>query len=169
MSYTLEQFAADCREALKADPGEGGMAKCRDYVSQACKDPEFVTKYLPDNPDKERTVIYEDPELGFCICAHVYEGPKQGSPHDHGPTWAIYGQAIGETEMTDWEIVEPAKGDKPAKVKLSRKYKLEPGDAYYYPVGAVHAPYRADSTRLIRIEGQDTMKLSRTKVEPVDA
>mgnify|MGYP006305370301 CR=1 FL=1 len=22
MSYTLEQFAADCREALKADPGE---------------------------------------------------------------------------------------------------------------------------------------------------
>ena len=168
MAYSLEQFALDWRAALKADPGEGGMAKCRDYVKKACSDAEFVKNYLPDNPAKERTVIYQDPELEFCICAHVYEGAKQGSPHDHGPTWAIYGQAVGETSMTDWKIVEPASGDKPAKVKLDRTYKLSPGDAHYYPVGAVHAPYRADSTRLIRIEGKDTMGLKRTKIEALD-
>lgn len=169
MSYSLDQLATDCRAALKADSGEAGMAKCAEYVGKACNDAEFIAKFLPDNPAKERTVIYQDPELEFCICAHVYSGAKQGSPHDHGPTWAIYGQAVGETEMTDWEIVEPAAGDKPAKVKLSRKYKLTPGDAHYYPVGAVHAPYRAGSTRLIRIEGKDTMSLSRTKIEQVAA
>ena len=169
MGYTLDQFAADCKAALKADPGPGGMEKCRDFVSKACKDAAFVKEFLPENPDKERRVIYEDPDLGFCICAHVYNDAKQGSPHDHGPTWAIYGQAMGETSMTDWDIVEPAAGDKPAKVKLGRTYKLVPGDAHVYPVGAVHAPYRDAPTRLIRIEGKDTMNLKRTKIEQVAA
>lgn len=167
MAYTLDQFAADCKAALQEDPGLAGQEKCRDYVSKACKDADFIATYLPDNPDKERKIIYEDPDLGFCICAHVYEGAKQGSPHDHGPTWAIYGQAVGETSMTDWDIVEPADGDKPAKVKLGRTYKLVPGDAHVYPVGFVHAPYRTDSTRLIRIEGVDTMNVTRTKIEQV--
>ena len=97
MGYTLDQFAADCKAALQADSGIGGMEKCRDFVSKACKDQAFVKEFLPENPDKERRVIYEDPDLGFCICAHVYNDAKQGSPHDHGPTWAIYGQAMGET------------------------------------------------------------------------
>lgn len=167
MDYTLDQFAADCKSALKADSGVGGMEACRDFVSKACKDEAFVKEFLPANPDKERRVIYEDPDLGFCICAHVYNDAKQGSPHDHGPTWAIYGQAMGETSMTDWDIVEPAAGDNPAKVKLGRTYKLVPGDAHIYPVGAVHAPFRDSPTRLIRIEGKDTMGLKRTKIEQI--
>lgn len=168
MAYTLDQFASDCHNALKADPGPGGREKVRQYVEKALKDKELCAKYLHDNVDQERTVLYEDPELGFCICAHVYKGAKQGAPHDHGPTWAIYGQAEGETEMTDWEIVSPPSGDRPAKVKLSRKYKLEPGDAHIYPEGAVHAPYRDGPTRLIRIEGVDTMKVKRTPIEAVE-
>ncbi|MCB9927863.1 MAG: hypothetical protein H6844_00395 [Alphaproteobacteria bacterium] len=165
MAYTLEQLAADCHDALKADPGAGGREKVRQYVSKALKDKDLCAQYLSDNVKGERTVLYEDPELGFCICGHVYKGAKQGAPHDHGPTWAIYGQAEGETEMTDWDVVSPAKGDAPAKVKLSRKYKLVPGDAHVYPEGAVHAPYRDGPTRLIRIEGVDTMKVKRTPIE----
>lgn len=165
MAYTLEQFAADCRAALKADPGPAGREKVREYVSKALKDDELRAKYLHDGVEQERTVIYEDPELGFCICAHVYNDAKQGSPHDHGPTWAIYGQAEGETSMTDWKIVSPPEGDKPAKVKLDRTYSLKPGDAHVYNEGDVHAPYRDGPTRLIRIEGVDTMNVKRTKIE----
>ena len=165
MGYSLDQFAADCRAALKADPGPAGREKVRQYVSKALKDKELCAKYLNDDVKAERTVIYEDPELGFCICAHVYKDAKQGSPHDHGPTWAIYGQAEGETSMTDWNIVSPAEGDKPAKVKLARTYSLKPGDAHVYNEGDVHAPYRDGPTRLIRIEGVDTMNVKRTKIE----
>jgi len=168
MGYSLEQLAADCHDALKADPGAGGREKVRQFVSKALKDQDLLAKYLNDEVKQERTVLYEDKELGFCICGHVYKGARQGAPHDHGPTWAIYGQAEGETEMTDWDVVSPAEGDKPAKVKLSRKYKLVPGDAHVYPEGAVHAPYRDGPTRLIRIEGVDTMKVSRTPIEIVE-
>ena len=168
MSYTLDQFAADCRTALQADPGPGGRAKVREAVAKACLDEDLRAKFLHDGVKEQRTVIYEDPDLGFCICAHVYRDAKQGSPHDHGPTWAIYGQAEGETEMTDWDIVSPADGDTPAQVKLSRTYKLVPGDAHLYNEGDVHAPYRTGPTRLFRIEGVDTMNVARTKIEIIE-
>ena len=56
----------------------------------------------------ERKILYEDPKLGFQILAHVNEKGRAGQPHDHGASWAIYGQAVGETVMSDWAIVEPA-------------------------------------------------------------
>ena len=137
----------------------------RQCVERALKDPEFVATHLGPEATKERDIIYEDPDLGFCICAHVYDGARRGSPHDHGPTWAIYGQAVGETEMTDWRIVEPADGGRPAKVELARSYRMKPGDAHLYNVGDVHAPMREGPTRLIRIEGADTTKLERSPIE----
>jgi hypothetical protein len=64
-------------------------------------------------------------------------------------------------------VVTPATKDRPAKVKLSKSYKLTPGDAHLYPVGAIHAPMRDGPTRLIRIEGKNTEHLTRTRIEPV--
>ncbi len=167
MSQTLESFASACRDALKADSGPAGQEAVRALVSSVLKDGEFVAKYVSPDAEKERSVLYEDPDFGFCICAHVYKGAKNGEPHDHGPTWAIYGQAAGETEMTDWKIVSPASGDAPARVEKTRSYKLVPGDAHLYPTGAVHAPYRAGPTRLIRIEGKNTDKIKRTPIKAV--
>ncbi len=165
MPYTLEEFAKDCHDALAQDNGPGGIEAVRQLVEKALKDEDLVAAYLPPDADEERRVLYEDPELKFCICGHVYKDAKGGNPHDHGPTWAIYGQAAGETEMTDWEIVSPAAGDQPAKVKKTKSYKLVPGDAHAYQVGDVHAPYRDGPTRLIRIEGVNTDTVSRTPIE----
>ena len=167
MSYTLEEFAADCRTALMGDAGPSGREQVARCVGRALRDADFVATHLGDHVENERNVIYEDPELGFCICAHVYRGPKRGSPHDHGPTWAIYGQAAGETEMTDWRVVTPAADGRPARVELERTYRLRPGDVHLYPEGAVHAPLRDGPTRLLGIEGRNTDRLERTPIEPV--
>ena len=167
MAYTLDQFAADCRNALESDTGPGGREAVRDCLRRALTDKDFLATHLGPDATREREILYEDPELEFCICAHVYEGPKQGSPHDHGPTWAIYGQAAGETDMTDWRIVAPATEGQPARVEKVRSYRMKPGDAHIYEVGDVHAPYRDGPTKLIRIEGQNTEKITRTPIEPV--
>jgi len=165
MPYTLDEFAADIRAALNADPGPGGREAVRALVQRALRDEEFVARYVPPELPQERNILYEDPELGFCICAHNYHGAKRGKPHDHGPTWAIYGQAAGETEMTDWRIVSPAQDSEPAKVELARSYRLCPGDAHLYEPGDVHAPLRDGPTRLIRIEGKNTDRIERTRIE----
>ncbi|MEE8434202.1 MAG: hypothetical protein V3S64_05385 [bacterium] len=64
--------------------------------------------------------------------------------------------------MTDWKLTAPPQDGKPGKVKLSRTYKLTPGDAHSYGVGDIHAPLRGGPTRLLRIEGRNTEKVTRT-------
>ena len=114
MSYTLETLAADCRTVLEADPGPSGREKIRDLVGLACADAKFVATHLGADNHEPRKLLYQDDKLGFCIFAHAYEGASDSQPHDHGPSWAIYGQAVGETHMFDWRIVEAAEvGGKP--------------------------------------------------------
>ncbi len=168
MTYTLEQMAADLRRELVARPaGECAEALCR-IVARALEDDGFVATYLPDRAAGQhpREVLHEDPDLGFCICGHVYEGAAESAPHDHGSSWAIYGQAEGVTEMSDWEIVEPASGDRPARVVPSRRYELARGEAHFYGVGAVHSPRRTASTRLVRVEGANLDRIRRSPIEP---
>ena len=157
MEFTLDSFASECHRILKAEPGPAGREKVRAVVEEVLKDEKFLGTYLNDNtPDRQ--VIYEDPELGFCICAHLNKDAKEANPHDHGSSWAIYGQAFGETEMSDWEIIEPAAEGKPGKVRRARVYALKPGMAHIYNEGDVHSPKRVTTTGLIRIEGKNTQK-----------
>ena len=70
-----------------------------------------------------------------CICKN-----GRGHPHDHGPSWAIYGQTTGETEMTDWEIVKKERDI--TTVKPNKTYLMKPGDVHFYNIGAVHSPMK---------------------------
>ena len=164
MTYTLEQFSADCHRVLVADPGPEGRKQVCALVQKACTDTAFVAKHLPDD-GPERKILYEDPELGFCILGHVYHGAKKSAPHDHGPTWAIYGQAGGKTVMTDWALVSPASEGLIGKVRHVRDYALTPGSAYVYNEGDLHSPRLAGSTKLIRIEGRNVEKIKRYPYE----
>jgi hypothetical protein len=164
MGHTLDQFAKECREALKAEPGPGGRKKVVDIVQNVLKDDAFVTRYIGDEVP-ERKILYEDAELGFCILAHNYQGAKESNPHDHAHTWAIYGQAKGETQMSDWDKIEPATADKPGKVKHRRVYTLKPGMAHVYNEGDLHSPRREGATKLIRIEGTNMDKVKRLSYE----
>ena len=164
MSYTLEQFAKEVREALKAEPGPNGRKKVVDIVQAVLKDDAFVAKHVGDDVP-ERKILYEDPELGFCILAHNYNGAKESNPHDHAHSWAIYGQAKGETHMSDWDKLEPATADKPGKVKHRRVYTLTPGMAHVYNEGDLHSPRREGATKLIRIEGTNMEKVKRLSYE----
>ena len=153
MSWTLEQFSAACQRALTDDPGPGGRKKVCEIVQDVLKDEAFVARHVGDD-GPERKILYEDPKLGFCILAHVYNGAKESNPHDHGPSWAIYGQARGETIMNDWALVDPAGPDKP-------------GMAHVYNEGDLHSPRREGPTRLIRIEGTNMDKVRRLSYEKV--
>ena len=160
MNFTLETFASEVQKLLQNDSSPTGREKVRDLVQEALKDEKFIATYVNDNtPDRQ--VVYEDPQLGFCICAHVNRDAREANPHDHGAPWAIYGQAFGETEMSDWEVLEAAAEGKPGKVRRARVYMLKPGMAHIYNEGDVHSPKRVAATGLLRIEGKNTQKMKR--------
>ena len=163
MGYSLEQLASDCHDAVKAQPGPAGREEVRKCIERALVDEDFLAKHFaPDNTD-ERKILYEDPEFKFCILAHVYEGAKGSNPHDHGPSWAIYGQATGITEMTDWKCLEKPNDGEPGEVEAVRVYNLEPGMAKVYNEGDLHSPKREATTRLIRVEGQNLINVKRDR------
>ncbi len=165
MSSTLEQLASDIRATLKADSGTAGKEEICKLVSRVLLDREFVDTHLTAAQCKPRKVLYEDPELGFCICGHVYEKPAHGEPHDHGSSWAIYGLAVGDTEMTDWKIVKKGDATSPTLVEPDRTYVLRPGDAHFYDVGVVHSPRRDTLTKLVRIEGANLDRIKRSNIK----
>jgi predicted metal-dependent enzyme (double-stranded beta helix superfamily) len=162
----MESFAGKCHDFVKAEPGPTGRQKICGLLREVLKDEQFVKQYCDTNTS-ERNIMYEDKEFGFVIISHNYEGPKTSAPHDHGPSWAIYGQARGETAMNDWSLLEKASPEKTGKVKHVRTYKLAPGDAHLYNEGDLHSPSREASTKLIRIEGMNMEKVRRFKFEAV--
>ncbi|SRR6266571_2692843 len=166
MAQTLEQLAVACRQALESEPGPKGREKVRALIEGVLTDEAFLARHLGDDVP-ERKILYEDPKLGFCILAHVYTGVRESQPHDHGPSWAIYGQARGETVMSDWTVLERPAGGKAGKVRRATSYPLKPGMAKVYNEGDVHSPRRDGPTRLIRVEGTNMDKVKRLAYEGV--
>src|SRR5438132_6330778 len=100
MGHTLEQFVAECHRILKANPGPTGRQQVCTLLQEVLQEESFVTTHLGDEVP-ERKILYDDPELGFCILAHVHHDAKPSPPHDHGSSSAIYGQARRATERPD--------------------------------------------------------------------
>ena len=164
MPYSLEQLATDIKATLKKAPGTAGREQICGLVSKACLDKDFVAKHLTAENCNPRKVLYEDPELGFCICGHVNGDKAVGKPHDHGSSWAIYGQAVGMTEMTDWKIVKKGDAASPSLVEPVRTYEMKAGDVKLYDVNVVHSPNRQQPTKLVRIEGANLDHVKRSNI-----
>jgi len=166
MSYTLDQFSADIRSVLTANPGAAGQRQVCEFVSKALQDDTFVEQYLTSDQCRPRKVLFEDPDLGFCICGHVYEqGKNEVWPHDHGTAWAIYGLAEGETEMTEWGIVKEGDETNPTLVEPLTSYELRRGDCHLYEVGDIHSPIIGVGSKLVRIEGKNLDKVQRSNIK----
>lgn len=161
MDPKVETFASECRDILSKDSGPEALEQVRVVLEKYLADDAFIATHLGPDFEENRDVLYEDPELGFCICRHVFKGANQAPPHDHGASWAIYGQARGRTTMTEYKKLRAPQGDEPGKVEPTKTYDLDPGMAVAYPAGALHAPKREGDTRLIRIEGADVSKMKR--------
>ncbi|MEC8622078.1 MAG: hypothetical protein VXY05_03070 [Pseudomonadota bacterium] len=70
------------------------------------KDKDFICKNFGNNQIPGTNLLFGDPSLRFQIISYAMNKPLKGGPHDHGNSWAIEGQALRWTEMTEWEREE---------------------------------------------------------------
>ena len=166
MNRVLFDLSQKCRTWLVENPGPDGRKKIAAYLKQLLKDQDAIDNLVPITAG-ERDLLYQDPDLGFCILAHNYPGPKAAPPHDHGPSWAIYAQVRGETKMCEYDLVQQATSDIPGKVAINKTYQMRPGDVYVYNEGGLHSPTRTEPTSLLRIEGTDMSKVMRLRYEQI--
>jgi len=170
MQFTLLELCGGIRAILSNHSATDGANELCDLVSKALTDKDFIDTHLPDRKVGEhpRKILYEDPAIGFCVCGHVYDSAAIGEPHDHGTGWALYGQAVGNTEMTEWEIVNSENLISPKKlVRPEKTYVMHPGDTEFYNIGVVHSPKRVSPTKIIRIESQNLDHVVRSNIEAV--
>ena len=163
MPYDLDQFIADTRATLKRDPGPAGRETVRSNLERLLANRDFVDKTCGDDAPLGLKVLYEDKELGFQILAHVNDKARKSPPHDHGDSWAIYGQATQHTDMIEWERV--GGDDKNAELKETARYRLEPGHAGIYQDGKIHSIDYPDRARFIRVTGTNLDKIHRVRFD----
>jgi hypothetical protein len=65
------------------------------------------------------------------VLAHVQAGGKRGSPHSHGASWAVYGNARAFTDMTEWRRSNP-ESEAQAVLEPAARYRMGPGDTRAY-------------------------------------
>ncbi len=165
MTYNFQQFIADIRATLTRDPGPQGREQVRKDLERLLANPEFVGSYCGDDAPRGMKVLYEDPKLGFQVLAHINDKARVSPPHDHGHSWAIYGQATKHTDMIEWEREDDGKDSKHAKLKPVKKYRLNPGQAGIYQDGKIHSIDYPDYARFIRVTGTDLDKIPRIKID----
>jgi predicted metal-dependent enzyme (double-stranded beta helix superfamily) len=165
MSYDLKRFIEDCRAALKRDPGPAGREKIRTLLEQLLKDKGFLAAHCSDSTSHGLYVLHDDAELGFQILAHINEKARSSPPHDHGASWAIYGQATSHTDMTEYRRVDDQSDPKTAKLEVTRKYRLMPGQAGIFADGAIHSIDYPDASRFVRVTGANLDRIERSSFD----
>ena len=164
MTYSLDAFCDDCRAALKADPGPGGREKVKQLLEQLLAEKAFLAEHVMDAAPGRHT-LYEDPEFGFCVLAHINARGGKSPPHDHGASWAVYGQVTQYTDMTEWRRTDGGDGPGPASLEPAKRYRLEPGHAGVYDIRAIHAIDYPDGARFVRVTGTDLERVPRLKFD----
>jgi hypothetical protein len=163
MAYQLEQFISDCRSILSRDSGPQGREEVRTRLEQLLQNPAFVREHCEEAP-RGLHVLYEDPALGFQILAHINDKARVSPPHDHGESWAIYGQATHYTDMTEWERADDGDADH-AKLTPVKKYRLTPGHAGIYQDGKIHSIAYPDDARFVRVTGTNLDQIHRVRFD----
>jgi predicted metal-dependent enzyme (double-stranded beta helix superfamily) len=165
MAYELNQFVADCRDILKRDPGPAGREQVRANLERLLNNKDFVEEYCSDDAERGLRVLYEDPELKFQVLAHINDKARVSPPHDHGESWAIYGQAKLWTDMIEWKREDDGSNPDFAKLAADKKYRLNPGQAGIYQDGAIHSIDYPDKSRFVRVTGTNLDNIARMSVD----
>lgn len=159
MSYSLTDFCTDIRSVLQKHDDPEGREQVRQKLERLLIDPDFLAEYLGDDSAPGVKQIHEDPEQNFCVLTYNMTAPRTSPPHDHGESWAVYGQAAGHTDMTIWRS-----GD--GHVEPVRTFRLEPGQAGLFDVRDIHSIDYAKGARFVRVTGVDLAKVSRRVFDP---
>ena len=166
MAYTLEEFCTDTRQALKENPGHAGRDKVRELLEKLLDNKDFVAANCGPDAREGIHTLYHDKETDFYVLAHINTKSRKSPPHDHGTSWAVYGQAIGHTDMTMWDRLDDGKKPGYAEIREGRKFRLTPGKAGQFDVREIHQIEFTENARFVRITGTDLATVPTYRFDP---
>jgi hypothetical protein len=160
MAYELADFCADTRAGLKSKSLSAALEEASSNLARLLTNPSFVAATFNDATPPGKRELFHDAETDFRVLAHVQVEGKAGSPHSHGESWAIYGNARGYTDMTEYRRVNPD-SEEAVTLAKSEQYRIGPGQTRAYPPGMIHSTAHPEKAWVLRITGTDLDHLPR--------
>ena len=163
--YDLEDFCSDVKTALSTQDGEQARESIRKKLEKLLTNEEFVSTHCHKDAKIGVHTLYQDDELGFMVLNHVINKGRKSHPHDHGESWAIYGQAVGYTDMSEFDRLDNETREGIAELKMVSEYRLTPGLAGMFGPRQIHAIHFVEGSRFIRITGTDLSRITTRKFD----
>jgi len=155
MEYTLNAFCADCRKILRAQlPLPQALPQIAERLAELLANPAFVAEAFSEDTPAGQRVLHHDPDTDVYVLAHVQPAGKTGSPHSHGASWAVYGNARGFTDMVEWRR-KNAPSEDHAVLEAVDRYRLQPGQTRAYGPDVIHSTAHPQKAWVIRVTGTD--------------
>jgi predicted metal-dependent enzyme (double-stranded beta helix superfamily) len=117
--FDLDQFVADCRQALAADRSDKIV---RDVVARAVSEPSSVLNGLGEPSRAQLQTLYRSPDL--TILNVVWAPMMTIMPHNH-EMWAVIGLYSGREDNIFWRRIP---GSTDGKVEAAGAKALSVGD-----------------------------------------
>ncbi|MDA1075324.1 MAG: hypothetical protein O3A63_11270 [Proteobacteria bacterium] len=165
MSYTLTDFCDDTRAILQKHDDHAGHEQIRQKLETLLGNPAFCAEYVGPDNNTGMSQIFEDPKLHFCVLAYNMADARKSPPHDHGSSWAVYGQTTVYTDMTIWA----ATGKDEGTIEPVRTFRLDPGNAGLFDVREIHSIDYAAGSKFVRVTGVDMSMETRRVFDPETA
>jgi len=159
MSYEFDTFCNDCKESYDQNSGKADIEAIRQKLEKLLgENPEFIEKTCGPDAGYGVSELYKDEDTGFIIYAHKFKEGRKSPPHDHGASWAVYGQAKKFTDMTEYRRLDDKSKAGYAEIQETRKYRLEVGMVGKFGPHDIHQIHFEDEARFIRVTGSDLFK-----------
>jgi len=163
-AYTFEAFCDDCRANVTA--GAEGRERIRKDVERLLAQPDVVAEHFSPGAEPGIQVLYTDDETGFQVLAHIYNKGLDSPPHDHGTSWAVYGQAVKHTDMKVWRRTDSGEDADHAEVEVEQTYRLDPPMAGTFEPGQIHSIHFPAGARFLRVTGTDLKTIPTRRFDP---
>lgn len=164
MAYALADFCSDLNAILK-EKGVEGVPELSEKLKKLLANPEFVAETFNDDTPKGKRTLYHDADSDAYVLAHVHHPGGRGTPHSHGESWAVYGNAEGYTIMTEWERANDETEDHVA-LRQSAHYRLGEGEARSYGPGTIHSTEHPEKAWVVRVTGTNLSDIPRYRFKP---
>ncbi len=156
--FELEQFVADCRTALSADPTH---VTVREVVKRAVSDPAALMRGIGEPDRAGIRKLYHAPDL--TILDLVWAPHMTLQPHDHR-MWAVIGIYTGREDNIFWRRLPDGSG----RVEAAGAKALAVGDAEPLGRNIIHSVTNpiARHTGAIHVYGGDFFAAERSEWNP---
>jgi predicted metal-dependent enzyme (double-stranded beta helix superfamily) len=144
----VETLIDDVRAAIRGapDPEQPPLEPIKAAIERALADPRCLNQVYraDDEPAAKAGLLYEDPDYGFAVWASVQAPGTYHAPHDHGPTWAVYGVYAGKVDTGLYERTDDGSREGYAEVREIQRVMAQHGDVACMPKGIAHETLSAD-------------------------